>query len=239
MGVALVAGDEELLKFIAGHDVVISSQVRQLIGEDRAASTARLDRLTEAGVIQRAARLRFQHAAYQITPAGLDRLGSDLPVPVLDVRGYWQGLALAWLWVHARKGHFGPVDGIYSRRMMRAADESAGAAVDPSLVSPGLRAKLSDARFAVDLGGGRVHYPGVVLVLADHGRVALEYLMTAPSRRWVDEVLEGYRAKPQVTVACVIALRAEWRDGLAREIGRRGLQDRVQPQQGSFAFTAT
>jgi hypothetical protein len=184
MDTDLLPQDEVALSFIAAHDLVIFSQVRQVLEEDRAGCTDRLKRLVANGWIEPAPRLRFQNAAYRITRAGLDRLGGDLPEPLLDMRGYWQGLALGWLWVHARKGNFGSVGSIFSRRAMRAADRSAGASIDPAQVSPALQAKLADTRFALDLGGGRVHYPGLVLVLPDHGRLAMEYLMSAPSRSW-------------------------------------------------------
>ena len=230
--------DETVLSFVAAHELVLFDQARLVAGEEAAAAAARLDRLIGDGLLALAPRLRFQPAAYRITQAGLDRLGSDLPTPTLDARRYWHQLGLAWLWVTAQCGGFGPVDAVYSRRAMRAADAAASAPSRTELVSPELRAKLADARFAIESGDGRWRYPGLVLVVPQ-GRIALEWLLTEPSGQWVDAVLRGYAAKPHVRVAVLIAQTIALRDTLATQIARHGLEDRVQAQHGRFTYGAT
>jgi hypothetical protein len=155
-------------------------------------------------------------------------------LPRVDLRRYWSDLALGWLWASVYRGHFGPVEAIYSRRAMRAADTAAAdRRVDDELVSESLRAKLADTRFAIDAGDGRERYPGVALVVPQ-GRLTLEWVMTPPSQQWIDEVLDGYAAKPQVGAAVLIASSTALRDQLRARIQRRGLGDRVRAQHGKF-----
>lgn len=71
--------------------------------------TEHLGALVAAGLVRNGPRLRHQRAGYQITAGGLREIGSELPVPRLALRRYWQDIGVAWLLVTAHGGGFGEV----------------------------------------------------------------------------------------------------------------------------------
>jgi hypothetical protein len=104
-------------------------------------------------LIRLAPRLRNQLAGYQITRSGLSQIGSDLPVPRVDLRRYWHDVGVVWLWLTARNGVFGEIERVFSERKMRAADKvdaDAKYAFDLEL-SPAVRAKAAYASFGATL----------------------------------------------------------------------------------------
>src|SRR5579875_3128098 len=96
------------------------------------------DGLASGGLVNRQRIFAGHPAACWITRAGLGAIGSSLPAPGPDLKGYRHDVGLAWLWLAARHGAFGELTGQVSERTMRSADrrrERAGpGAGDPRAV---------------------------------------------------------------------------------------------------------
>jgi hypothetical protein len=66
------------------------------------------------GRLMRAARLlRHQFAGYQITRRGLAEISSDLPVPRVDLRRYWDHIGVAWLSLFAEASTFAEIERVF------------------------------------------------------------------------------------------------------------------------------
>jgi DNA-binding Lrp family transcriptional regulator len=131
--------DRRILEYAACHPVLLVSQMRSLLDVQEPVATERLDSLVAAGLIRHGLRLRHQRAGYQITGLGLREIGSELPVPRVDLRRYWHDVGVAWMWLAARKGRLGEVERVYCEREMRAADQKPAvqaSTIDPTMRSP-------------------------------------------------------------------------------------------------------
>ena len=233
-----------LLAFVASSPVVVARQLNSLmrVRDDVAASLVR--ELVAEGLLARAPRLRGQGEAYWITVAGLRAIGSDLPVPEVDLRRYWQDIGTGWLSVAARRGFFGEgVERVFTRREMRAADSQA--AVDGSVVGSGwsaaVRVKAADASFAVwpwPVDGPRTgvaHYPDLTLVFPQ-GRVAMELVLEAPSPGSVAAVVEAYARKPTIPRTILIATSPAVAVSIRAVVEHCGAGDRVTVQHGRLTL---
>ena len=233
-----------LLAFVASSSLVLGEQVNSLLKVREDVSPTLVAELAADGLIEAAPRLRSQGLAYRITAAGLRAIGSDLPVPELDLRRNWQDLGAGWLSVAARRGVFGEgIERVYTQREMRAADSRAAA--DGSLVGSGwsaaVRAKAADASFAVwpwpvdGPGTGVAHYPDLALVLAQ-GRVAMQLVLEVPSPCWMAAVVEAYAGKPHLARTILIAPSRAVGASLIEVVERCGASDRVAVQQGRLTL---
>jgi hypothetical protein len=232
--------DALILECVAAHDFVILGQLEVAGGEagEEAASRESVARLLREGLVRAAPRLRWQRGAFQVTRAGLDRLGSALPEPVMDLRRYWEHQGLGWLWVHARhRDVFGKLDAVYSQREMRAADLTSESVLADARLSAPLRAKLTSAAFGMTTRSG-VRYPGLVLVIPQ-GRVVMEVVLSAPARRWVDELLDGVAATPQIASVIVLGPSFEILAGVRATVEHRGLAHLVQFQKLKMVYEST
>jgi hypothetical protein len=198
--------DEEVLRYVARHPFVLVSHVQALLDLQEQAAAERLASLSAEGLIRLAPRLRNQLAGYQVTRSGLAQIGSDLPVPRVDLRRYWHDIGVGWLWVAARNGVFGEIERVFSEREMRAADKADAAAkyaFDLEL-SPAVRAKAADASFGIRLESGAtrgpvpMHYPDLVLVVPS-GRLAVQLQLKGVGRDPLEAILSGYGLKPSIT----------------------------------------
>ena len=234
-----------MLAFVASSPVVVARQLTNLMRVRDDAPPGLVAELAADGLIEDAPRLRSRGLAYRITAAGLARIGSDLPVPEIDLRRYWQDLGAGWLSVGARRGVFGEeIERVYTHREMRAADSRA-TATDGSVVGSGwsaaVRAKAADASFAVwpwpvnGPGTGDAHYPDLTLVLPQ-GRVAMQLVVEAPSRRWATAVVDAYARKPHLARTVLLAPSRAVGAALIDVIERCGAGDRVTVQQGRMTL---
>lgn len=227
---ALNGTDREILEFAACHSMVLYSQVVTFLGRVKAQPAERIARLEAKGLIRSAPRLRYQRGAFQVTAAGLREIGSGLPVPMMDLRGYWRSVGVAWLWVGARRGMFGPVERIYTEREMRVADERSAAQLSAARgLSPAVRAKAAAGSFGLTVAGEAgpvVHYPDVVVVEAP-GRVAMELIWDRPSAAWLGALLEAYAAKPSVQLSVFFFVDAVVGERLRAARAARGWDERV------------
>jgi hypothetical protein len=181
----LTEPDLDLLSFLADHRLALPTHIAVLLGASAAAATARLNRLAGAGLLRRQAAFPGDPRWYQITGKGLAVIGSALPPPRIDLRSYEHDVGVAWLWLAARGGVFGPVREVISERRLRSHDGSRAPEAQPIAVRLG------------GLGAGgreKLHYPDLVLRTADGRRVGLELELTPKTRTRLETILSGYGA---------------------------------------------
>jgi hypothetical protein len=181
--------DLTLLWFLAEHRMALPDHVAKLLGTTVDTATRRLAKLVRAGYVTRERLFHNQPAMHLITRGGLDVIGSTLPVPRRDVRTYEHDVGVAWLWIAAQRGTFGPVREIIGERRLRSRDGARDSGVEP---------------LAVKLGGlgprgrERLHYPDLLLRTADGRRVALELELSSKGRGRLEKILAGYAADPRI-----------------------------------------
>ena len=187
----VAARDRELLGFIAQHRLVLDCHVQSLLGS-RNVADARLRALERVRLIRQGPRFHGQPRCYQITRAGLDLAGSSLPQPRTDLREYKHDVGVAWLWLGARRGAFGPIREGVSERALRSGDMTADGRKRP---------------LGVRLGGvgpkGResLHYPDLLLVDPGGRRTAVELELTPKGIGRRERILAGYASDARIDAA--------------------------------------
>jgi hypothetical protein len=167
--VRLTDRDAEMLGFLAEHRFVLASQMQTLFRLSTDAANGRLRALARAGFITYRRIFHAQPACCQITPPGLAAIGSELPSPRFKLACYEHDVGVAWLWVAARRGAFGPLRDVLGERY----------GVRLGGVGPG--------------GRERLHYPDLLLVTASgERRIALELELTAKGQARRESILAGY-----------------------------------------------
>ncbi len=235
--------DRQTLEYAACHPLVLVSQVQMLLHVQAPVATERLDALAAAGLVRHSPRLRHQPGSYQITALGLREIGSELSVPRVDLRRYWQDVCVAWLSLHTLRGELGEVERVYCEREMRVADEraeEAGQTVDPRW-SPAVRAKAAESSFALRLDSdvltspARLHYPDLMLVVPQ-GRVAVELQLTPVGRRPLERILTAYALKPSIAVVLYLVQDGGISDAVRAAAASLGLTRLVRVKRIMFEF---
>jgi hypothetical protein len=187
--------DEALLSFAAQHRLVLASHVEVLLRASAGRARARLRALRAGGMLESERFFHGQSPCWWITRKGLGVIGSRLPPPRIDLRSYRHDVGLAWIWLAAERGAFGRLGEVISERTMRSRD---GAAARAS-VGEG----QAEEPFGVRLGGvglagrERLHYPDLLLITPDGGRIAVELELTTKERARRERILSGYGADPR------------------------------------------
>jgi hypothetical protein len=192
----LTARDRAMLGFVADHRLVLAAHVAVFAGCTERAAGARLRTLSAAGLLERRIVFHRQAGCYQATAAGLRAAGSSLPRPRLDLRYYMHDVGCAWLWLNARAGAFGAAAEIHSERRLRSHDVRADRAGPPLAVRVGDHGRE---------GAERLHYPDLVVRLADGRRIALELELTGKGRARLERILGGYGADGRIDAVVYLA----------------------------------
>jgi len=188
-GTRITDRDRHLLSFISEHRLVLVTHVQARLGISAGATYARLHALSQAGFLIHRPLFQGEPGCYQITHQGLQVIGSDLPRPRIDLRGYRHDVGVAWLSLAARNGVFGPMRHVHAERRLRSHDGTADGRADPLGVRLG----------GVGPGGrDRLHYPDLVLVGADGRRFAIELELSPKGRSRLERIIAGYGADPRV-----------------------------------------
>ena len=222
MGYRFTDRDLELLSYLAEHRLALPTHVAVLFGTSAAAATTRLNKLADAGLLNRQPPFPGEPGSYRITRTGLAQVGSRLMAPRVDVRAYEHDVGVAWLWLSARSGTFGPLREIISERRMRSLDGARDRDADP---------------LAVRLGGfgphGRekLHYPDLVLRTNDGRRIALELELTPKSRTRLETILAGYGADPRFDGVVYLVDRPAVARSVQAAARRVGIADLVRVQR--------
>ncbi|HEY5317051.1 MAG TPA: hypothetical protein VIJ20_03665 [Solirubrobacteraceae bacterium] len=233
--------DREILAFAAEHRIVLAGQVQTLLGVSKPVAYHRLGGLETWGLLKYSRILHGQPGWYQITRPGLALIGSDLPVPRIDLRCYRHDIGVAWAWLAAARGAFGHVERMVSEREMRSRDAVAAAAerAGAERGEVGLDIDIQgEARspFGVYLGGVgprgqiRLHYPDLLLVGNRGERVAIELELSAKGGRRLETILAGYGAEPSIAAVLYLTEKPQ----IAREVtgaaARLGISDLIHIQ---------
>jgi hypothetical protein len=221
--VRLTDRDRALLGFSVEHRLVLERQLERLVGTDKGKLTGRLRALTGAGYL-RAGRA-FDERFYQVRRPGLAALDSELPEPRFHPGGYKHDVGLAWLWLAARDGTFGPMRAVIAERRLRSHD-----GVDERPGEPhGVRLGGYDRR-----GAERLHYPDLLLIDSRARRVAVELELTAKGRDRRELILAGYGADNRIDRVLYVVENNPRGRAIRRLVeqsaGAMGLSDRVQFQ---------
>jgi hypothetical protein len=218
----LAAQDLELLWFLAEHRMALPDHVVALLGTTAQAAGARLNRLAKAGYIETVHLFHNQPAMHLIARDGLKALGSTLPRPKIDVHSYQHDVGVAWLWIAARRGTFGPLIEVVGERRMRSHDGARDRDVEP---------------LAVKLGGvgpwgrERLHYPDLLLRTTDGRRVALELELSSKGRVRLERILGGYAADPRIDSVLYLVQSASVARSVQSAARRLGIASLVHIQR--------
>ena len=173
--------------------MALPDHVAALLGTSESAARARLSRLAKAGYIQSARLFYNQPAMHLIASDGLNVLGSTLPEPQLDVHSYQHDAGVAWLWIAARGGTFGPLREVIGERRMRSQDGRRDRDAHPPSEPLGVKLGGVGPR-----GGEALHYPDLLLRTVDGRRVALELELSSKGRVRLERILAGYAADGRI-----------------------------------------
>lgn len=208
-----------MLWFLAEHRLVLQSQVAALLGAPPHSVQRRLHSLAASGYVSR---FRGFGAArcYRIRSRGLAAIGSQLGAPEENTGMYRHDVGVAWLWVAARRGKFGPLADVIGERRLRSHDMI-----------------LPEEPYAIRLGGyehdgqQRRHYPDLLLIDRHRRRLALELELSPKKRTRREEILAGYGADRQVDgVLYLVEDNVHGRAiarALTRSASEMGVADRV------------
>jgi hypothetical protein len=226
----LTDANRRTLALAAEHRVILPAHVACLLGTSWAAADRRLRRLVTSGHL-RSDRPLASGPWFQIESRGLAAVGSRLPAPrAANVDSSDHDFGLAWLWLAAHRGAFGPTREICSERRMRSEDGR-----------PRSEA-LGPDRHAVRLagigphGGERRHYPDLVLITERGHRVAIELELTSKGRQRTEEILGGYAFDHRFDAVLYLVTRPETGQAIERAAVRAGIGDMVHVQRVRFGF---
>lgn len=217
-GTGVSARDVRLLSFLAEHRLVLETQVRALLRASPDATRRRLRSLDRAGLVVHRRKFAAEPWYCQIRRRGLEAIESGLPPPRLSLAGYRHDVGLAWLWLAAGAGTFGPIREVISERTLRSRD----GARDPGEPPSGVR-----------LGGvgphgrQRIHYPDLVLTTARGQRVAVELELTGKGRARREDILAGYAADGRIAAVLYLVEKRPVRKALETSARRMELSELV------------
>ena len=221
--VRLTDRDREILAFAAEHRLVLELQVQRLVRVGPGRILSRLGALVEQGYLAKGSVDGSRH--YRIRARGLATIGSSLRVPKDKLGAYGHDVGLAWLWLAARDGMFGPLHETVSERRMRSHDRPIDRSVDPFGVRNG-----GYDRF----GNERLHYPDLLLIDPYGRRLALELELSSKGRERTEVIIGGYGADPRIdrVLYLVEAHQTGYRirRSLEQTVREMGLSDRIRFQ---------
>ncbi len=187
--VQLTERDALLLEFLAEHRFARPSHAARLLQVSARTATARLNRLEQAGYLERDRPYGGQPDHYQITRQGLAAIASDFGPPRADLSAYEHDIGLAWVWLAARSGAFGPLRELISERRLRSHDARARNRESPAAPVERLGVRIPGEGRG---GGERLHYPDLLLETATGHRVAIELELSDKGRKGLEKVISAY-----------------------------------------------
>jgi hypothetical protein len=225
-GVAADPDDaQEVLAFAAEHRLVLETQVRALLDASATRGGSVVRSLAEAGHLTRRELFAGQPAYCQIRRSGLAAIGCQLPVPRLKLSEYKHDVGLAWLWLAARWGRFGPLAEVLGERRLR----SLGGVDRRGREACGIRLGGLDR-----WGAERLHHPDLLLIDRYGRRLALELELTRKDSERLDAILDAYAADPRIDAVLYLAEDSRSGRSIARAVAtsarRGGLTERVHVQ---------
>jgi hypothetical protein len=210
-----------LLSFVAEQRFVLTAHVQALLGISVSGANRRLSSLRGAGLLS-ADPGTYRLRSHAISRRGLAAIGSDLPQPRGDSSVYWHDVGVAWLWLAARAGTFGPLAEIVSERGMRSSDG---------------RAAPTAETFGVRLGGfgaagqARLHYPDLLLRTRAGHNVAIELERSHKKRARREAILGGYALDRRIDAVVYFVDNPATGRAIEASAARLGLSSLVHVQR--------
>lgn len=232
----LTERDVELLSFLSEHRLALPAHAAVLLDVSAGTAAARLSRLVDAKLLKREPAVPGTPSWYRITRRGLGVIGSSLPPPQIDLRSYRHDVGVAWLWLAARGGAFGPVNEIIGERRLRSLDGARAADDAPA---------ADDTTAGVRLGGfgphgrERLHYPDLILRTSGGRRIALELELTPKTRTRLETILGGYGADPRFDGVVYLVERAALATSVRNAARRLGVSELVATRRVRFTVSTT
>jgi hypothetical protein len=223
--VLITARDRLILELAAEHRLILPAHARALLGISASATGSRLRKLASAGYLVQRRIFAGRPTDYQITSKGLAVIGSSLPTPQLDLRSHAHDVGVAWLWLAARAGTFGPLSEVVSERTMRSRDARRDAG--PATLSGPLGVRLGGKGPG---GRERLHYPDLLLVMPDGRRIAVELELSAKGATRREKILAGYGADPRFDAVLYLVDRPAVATAIRSSASRLGISHLVQVQ---------
>jgi hypothetical protein len=231
----LTARDLSLLDFVAQHRLILAAHAQSLLGVSPGAAQRRLRALANGGYVLTRRVFAGQPACYQLSRAGLAVVGSDLPPPRLDLRSYAHDVGMAWLWLAAQRGRFGPVSAVLTERTLRSADARAAAAARAGVAPPEAGERLQP--YGIRLGGTgqrgreRLHYPDLLLITRQGQRIAVELELTSKGQARRERILAGYGSDARVSTVLYLVDRPDVGRAIEKSARRLGIESLVHVQR--------
>ncbi len=229
--------DQQLLGFLSEHRLVLPAHVQAFLATSPAATARRLRALSAAGWVTREPVFHRQPPCCLITRRGLDLLGDRRPTPRVDLRGYRHDVGLAWLWLAAYGGTFGPLQEVISERRLRSRDAVAAHDVGAGLgheIGAGtcepLAVKLSGVLGSGARGRERLHYPDLVLVDRAGHRIAVELELTGKGRTRREGIMAAYAVDGRFDAVLYLVEHAGTARSVQAAARKVGISDRVHVQ---------
>ena len=175
---------------MAEHRLVLSNHAQALLGVSANTASRRLRALEQAGLARREALFHRYPAHYRIERRGLELIGSRLGVPKRGLN-VAHDVGVAWLWLAAHRGAFGPLAEVVSERTMRSRD---GIEAHATRVT----GRSEHEPFGVRLSGQgpkgrpRLHYPDLLLVDRQGRRIAVELELSSKGRSRRHQIIGSY-----------------------------------------------
>lgn len=224
--------DLELLRFLAEHRFALADHAAALLGVTRRTAGERLARLVEGGYIREASVPGRQPVMYLIKRAGLAAVGSALPAPLLKMPGYEHDVGLAWLWLAAQRGTFGPLSEILSERTLRSRDGARGPSSDLGDRDEPLGVRKGGLG---PRGGEQLHYPDLLLRTTDGRCVAVELELSGKARTRLESILAAYAADPRIAGVVYLVQSQAVARSVERAARRVGASELVHLQRVRLA----
>jgi len=209
----------------AEHRLILPAHAQTLLELSLSAASSRLRALAGAGYLAPHRIFAGQPTAYQINRKGLAAIGSALPAPQLDLRAHAHDVGVAWLWLAARAGTFGPLSAVVSERTMRSMDARRDDQPDKFFGPLGVR--LGGTGPA---GRERLHYPDLMLVTSDGRRIAVELELSAKGAARRERILAGYGADARIDAVLYLVERPALATAIRSSARRLGISHHVHVQ---------
>ncbi|HEY1524588.1 MAG TPA: hypothetical protein VGF70_16385 [Solirubrobacteraceae bacterium] len=223
--VLITARDRLLLEMVAEHRLILPAHASALLKVSLSTAGSRLRALAGAGYLAPRRIFAGQPTNYQITRKGLAAIGSPLPAPQLDIRAHAHDVGLAWLWLAARDGTFGPLSTVVSERTMRSLD-----------ARPDNQPATAPGPLGVRLGGTgpggreRLHYPDLLLVTPEGHRIAVELELSAKGAARREKILAGYGADARIDAVLYLVDRPALAAAIQSSARRLGISHHIHVQ---------
>ncbi len=220
--------DRQLLTLLAEHRAVAAPQISAWLKCSDQAAAARLERLNHAKLILADAPNTGQPEVVTIRGAGLRALGLRCREPQLNHQEYRHDVGLAWLWISAHQGGFGPLRNVISEKAMRSADHRFDRSSEVKRYLSGEKPFGIRHGATTPTGRERRHYPDLLLETPSGHRIAVELELTAKAPDRLRQIMSAYGNDDRIKSVLYIVPTAALAKRIRSAARDAGVSDLVQ-----------